>query len=168
MQNHQLIIMRHAKSDWSEEHLSDFERPLTDRGRKAAKRMGKWLEHRHYHVDRIICSPALRAKQTCQIITEQIKLSQHNILFDIGIYDASLNNLVSLIDRYAKGIHTLLLIGHNPGLDQLLGYLSQDPPPVNSAGKLLTTASLAVLDFNNMGITTEPQQGHLQCLIRPK
>ncbi len=168
MQNHQLIIMRHAKSDWSEENRSDFDRPLTDRGRKAAERMGKWLKQKRYRIDRIICSPALRAKQTCQLVAEQIKVPGHNILFDAGIYEASLNDLTSLIDRYGKEIHTLLLIGHNPGLDQLLCNLSQDPPPVNSAGKLLTTASLAVLDFSNRGITTEPQQGHLRCLIRPK
>ncbi|WP_297325205.1 phosphohistidine phosphatase SixA [Nitrosomonas sp.] len=167
MQKHQLIIMRHAKSDWSEGNGSDFERPLTPRGEKAAKQMGKWLQHR-YRIDRIICSPAVRAKQTCQLVTEQLRLPQNHIRWESGIYDASLNDLISVIKKYSEDIHTLLLIGHNPGLDQLLCYLSRDPPPVNSTGKLLTTAAIAVLDYGDTAITAQPGHAYLQCLVRPK
>ncbi|PXW82561.1 phosphohistidine phosphatase SixA [Nitrosomonas sp. Nm84] len=167
MQKHQLIIMRHAKSDWSEGNGSDFERPLTARGKKAAKQMGKWLKHR-YRIDRIICSPALRTKQTCQLVAEQLRLSQNHIRWESAIYDASLNDLVSVIKKYSENIRTLLLIGHNPGLDQLLCYLSRDPPPVTSMGKLLTTAAIAVLDYGDTGITVQPNYACLQCLVRPK
>ena len=168
MQKHQLIIMRHAKSDWSEANTSDFDRPLTARGRKAAKQMGKWLKQKQHGIDRIVCSPALRAKQTCQLVAEQLDMPQDNVLLETRIYDASLSDLIAVIKQYSEGIHTLLLIGHNPGLDQLLCYLSQDPPPVNSTGKLLTTAAIAILDYgNNTGITAKPRCACLQCLIRP-
>lgn len=167
MQKHQLIIMRHAKSDWSEESCSDFERPLTARGKKTAKQMGKWLKHQ-YRIDRIICSPALRAKQTCQLVREQLRLPQNHIRWESGIYDASLNDLISVITKYSADIHTLLLIGHNPGLDQLLCYLSRDPPSINSAGKLLTTAAIAVLDYGDAAITAQSGYACLQCLVRPK
>lgn len=168
MQEHRLIIMRHAKSDWSEENRSDFDRPLTARGKKAAKLMSKWLKHKQYRIDRIICSPALRAKETCQLVSQELGLSQNSVFWETGIYDASLNNLLSLVNQHSEGIHTLLIIGHNPGLDQLLCYLSRDPPPVTSSGKLLTTGAVAILDYGNAAITAEPLQAQLQYLIRPK
>lgn len=169
MQEHQLLIMRHAKSDWSEGSRSDFDRPLTTRGKKSAKLMGKWLKANQYLIDRIICSPALRAKQTCQLVLEELdKTSKNSVFWEAAIYDASLNNLISLINQYSEEIHTLLIIGHNPGLDQLLCYLAKDQPPVNEAGKLLTTAAIAVLDYGDAKITAKPHSALLQHLIRPK
>ena len=167
MPKHQLIIMRHAKSDWSEENKSDFERPLTMRGRKAAKKMAKWLK-RQYCIDRILCSPALRAKQTCLLITAQLNLPQHRVIWESAIYEASINQRISIIDAYGEGIDTLLLIGHNPGLDQLLYYLSQDPPPINDSGKLLTTSAVAVLNYGVQTIKAKPHRATLECLVRPK
>lgn len=168
MPAHQLIIMRHAKSDWSEEDRSDFDRPLTTRGKKAAKLISKWLKQRQYRIDRVICSPALRAKQTCQLVSRELGIPEKNILWETAIYGASLNNLRSVINQHSEGIHTLLIIGHNPGLDQLLCYLSKDPPSVSSSGKLLTTAAVAILDYGNTAITGKPLQAQLQYLIRPK
>ncbi len=167
MPKHQLIIMRHAKSNWSEENKSDFDRPLAMRGRKAAKKMAIWLKHQ-YRIDRILCSPALRAKQTCRLITDQIDLPQHSVIWEPAIYEASINQLISVINTYGEGIDTLLLIGHNPGLDQLLYYLSQDPPPINDNGKLLTTSAVAVLNYGAQAITTKPHCAALECLVRPK
>jgi phosphohistidine phosphatase len=167
MPKNRLIIMRHAKSDWSEVNTSDFDRSLTARGREAAQLMGKWLKHKEYGIDRVICSPALRAKQTCQLVAAQLDMPQDNVFWEAGIYDASLSDLATVVEQYSEGIHTLLLIGHNPGLNQLLCYLSQDPPPVNNTGKLLTTAAIAVLDYGNTAITAKLQCASLQCLIRP-
>lgn len=130
MPKYQLIIMRHAKSDWSEAGRSDFDRPLTNRGIKAAKRMGKWLKHKQFRLDRILCSPALRAKQTCHLVANTLNIPENNISLEPKIYDASCNDLIALVKQYSKGIYILLIIGHNPGLDQLLGYLSRDPPPL--------------------------------------
>lgn len=168
MQEHKLIIMRHAKSDGSEENRSDFDRPLTTRGRKAAKSMGKWLKKNQYSMDRIICSPALRAKQTCQLVLKKLGITENNVLWEAKIYESSLKNLLSLVNQYSKGAHTLFIIGHNPGLDQLLCYLSKDPPRLSSSDKLLTSAAVAVLDYGNAAITTKPHQACLQYLIRPK
>jgi phosphohistidine phosphatase len=169
MQKYRLLIMRHAKSDWSEEGRPDFDRPLTARGRKIAKRMGKWLRHNQHRIDRIICSPALRTKQTCQRVAKKLSVPSNRILWEEGIYEASLSDLLGIINLHNnKSIHTLLIIGHNPGLDQLLNYLSRDPPPLSDTGKLLTTAAIAVLDYGRTPITTKSCHAHLQCLIRPK
>ena len=168
MQKHRLIIMRHAKSDWSDEGSPDFDRPLTTRGRKAAKQMGQWLKQQQFGIDQILCSPALRAKQTAQLVMEQLNLPQKSMLWDSRIYEASLSDLIALVHQYGEGIHTLLLIGHNPGLDQLLCHLSNVPPPVNQSGKLLTTAAIAILDFGAAAISAKAHQAQLQYLIRPK
>lgn len=168
MQKHQLIIMRHAKSDWREEDKPDFDRPLTARGRKAAKQIGRWLKQQQFGIDQILCSPALRAKQTGQLVLEQLKLPQKSMLYDSRIYEASLSDLIALIHQYGEDIHTLLFIGHNPGLDQLLCHLSNAPPPINQSGKLLTTAAVAVLDFDTVPISAKAHQAQLQYLVRPK
>lgn len=168
MQKHQLIIMRHAKSDWREEGRPDFDRPLAKRGRKAAKQIGRWLKQQQFGIDQILCSPALRAKQTGQLVLEQLKLPQKSMLYDSRIYEASLSDLIALIHQYSEDIHTLLVIGHNPGLDQLLCHLSKESPPLSRSGKLLTTAAVAVLDFGTAPISVKTHQAHLQYLVRPK
>jgi len=168
MQKNQLIIMRHAKSDWSDASRADFDRPLTARGKKAAKQMGQWLKQKQYRIDRMLCSPALRAKQTCLLAAAQLDFAQRHVLWEDRIYEASLNDLITLIDQYGAGAHTLLIVGHNPGLDQLLCHLCNDPPPVNDSGKLLTTAATAVLDYGTAPISAKAHQARLQCLIRPK
>lgn len=167
MPKHQLIIMRHGKSDWSEQGKPDFERPLTMRGRKAAEKMAKWLK-RQYRVDLILCSPALRAKQTCLVVIKHLKLSKQNLIWEPSLYEASVKQLTAAINNYSENIQSLLLIGHNPGLDQLLCYLSQTPPSVNDGGKLLTTSAIAVLNYGTHAITTKPHCAALECLVRPK
>jgi len=160
--------MRHAKSDWSVESNTDFERPLSIRGEKAARLMGKWLKKNYYEIERIICSPALRAKQTCHRIIKELGIAGNNVYWESEIYEASLNRLLAIISQHSKDVRTLLLIGHNPGLDQLLCYLSKTPPPITTSGKLLTTAALAILDYGNTPITTNPHQARLQNMIRPE
>lgn len=168
MQKHRLIIMRHAKSDWHEEDKPDFDRPLTARGRKSAKQIGRWLKQQQFGINQILCSPALRAKQTGQLVLKQLNLPQKSMLYDSRIYEASLPDLIALIHQYGEGIRTLLIIGHNPGLDQLLCRISKVPPPVNQSGKLLTTAAVAVLDFGSAAISAKAHQAQLQYLVRPK
>lgn len=168
MQKHKFLIMRHAKSDWSTDKDGDFNRPLSARGTKAAKLMGKWLKKNQYSLDRVICSPALRARQTCQLVIKELGVAEYNVIWVAEIYGASLNDLLSIVNRHSKDCCTLLMIGHNPGLDQLLCYLSKDPPSVNVSGKLLTTAALAIFDYGSNTISTKFHKVHLQCLIRPR
>jgi len=168
MQEHKLLIMRHAKSDWTDENESDFDRPLATRGIKAAELMGKWLKKNQYIPDRVICSPALRTKQTCQLVLKALEVTKRKVLWVDKIYEASLNDLLSTINQHNKDVHTLLIIGHNPGLDQLVCYLPKKPPSVNASGKLMTTAAVAILDYGSESISTSFQQAHLKNLIRPK
>lgn len=160
--------MRHAKSDWIKQHCADFERPLTKRGQKAAIQMGKWLKQQQFHLDRIICSPAARTQQTSRLVLKELSIPQSQVIWEPAIYEASLDTLISIIDHYCLNARALLIIGHNPGLEQLLCHLSKDPPLINENGKLLTTAAIAVLEYDHVPITTKSHQAHLSYLIRPK
>lgn len=160
--------MRHAKSDWTKKHCTDFERPLTARGQKAAIQMGKWLKQQPFHLDRIICSPAVRTRQTGQLVLKELGIPYSQIIWESAIYEASLDALIAIINHHRLNTQTLLIIAHNPGLEQLLCHLSKDPPPINESGKILTAAAIAILDYDHNPITTDPCQAHLSYLIRPK
>ena len=164
----QLIIMRHAKSDWTGEYEGDFERPLAKRGGKDANRMGEWLAEQGLFPDIIIASPAVRAKQTALIVAEYLKKNEHSIIWDEDIYEAALSDLIRVIDRHSEGHRRVLIIGHNPGLDKLLCYLSDSEPELTLSGKLLTTSAVAVLEFNGSQIDTKDHAAKLTMLMRPK
>lgn len=168
MQKHKLIIMRHAKSDWATHASGDFERPLAERGKKDAPRMGLWLAQQVFIPEIIISSPALRAKQTTMAVADKIDMPVERLNWESGIYAASLDDLLSVLDEYSYQANTLLLVGHNPGLDYLLEYLSKTQPDYNQSGKLMTTAAVAVLDFGDNKISTRINSAKLELLIRPK
>lgn len=162
-----LIIMRHAKSDWSSGARSDYDRPLAGRGRKAIPLMAAWLDSRGLVPDRIIASPARRAAETAAGLVRELGLDEDLIRWDERIYGATPGELLRVIEAHAPGARRLLLVGHNPGLDGVLEYLSAGRPPRNPAGKLLTTAAVAVLGFDEGSIRTDPGSGCLQELVRP-
>ena len=160
--------MRHAKSDWASGNVSDFDRPLAERGSKDANRMGSWLAEQDLSPDIIIASPAVRAKQTALIVAEHLKKNEHNIIWDDDIYEAALSDLIRVIDRHSAGQSRVLIIGHNPGLDNLLCYLSDNEPELTTSGKLLTTSAVAVLEFEGVQIDTTDHAAQLAVLMRPK
>jgi phosphohistidine phosphatase len=167
MGNHRLIIMRHGKSDWSEAGQADFDRPLARRGAKAVPRMAAWLAENGLVPDRIIASPALRARQTAEALAGEIGFNSENIKWDDRIYANSLADLLDVVADGCGDAPLVLIVGHNPGLDDLLQYLSLTPPSPNEDGKLLTTAALAVLDYGNSPIHAGKGGGELLHLVRP-
>jgi phosphohistidine phosphatase len=167
MGDHRLIIMRHGKSDWSEEGQADFDRPLARRGAKAVPRMAAWLAEHGLIPDRIIASPALRARQTAEAVAEEIGFNAGSIIWDERIYANSLPDLLGVVADGCGDATSVLIIGHNPGLEDLLQHLSATPPPLNEEGKLLTTAALAVLDYGDSGVHSGKGGGKLLHLVRP-
>ena len=168
MKNHILLIMRHAKSDWSVHTASDFERKLTDRGKRDAKKMGAWLKHQDLVPEIIVSSPAARAERTALIVSREINIDPARINRDERIYDASLEDLLKVMATHMQEARRVLLIGHNPGLETLLDYLSSAAPEPNRAGKLLTTAAIAVLDYGRKPISAGKRSAQLVCLTRPR
>jgi phosphohistidine phosphatase len=160
--------MRHAKSDWGTDFEQDFDRPLSDRGSRDADKMAGWLVKSGISPDIFVSSPAKRAEQTALIVAHGIGYRHENIVWDENIYDATLGELLKTIESHATDHYNMFLIGHCPGLDNLLSYLSINEPERTLSGKLMTTSSVAVLNYNTRLIDTEPHTANLDKLVRPK
>jgi phosphohistidine phosphatase len=119
-----LTIVRHAKSSWGNEDLDDFDRPLSKRGQKAALQIGEELKKRGFKFDLVLASPALRVRETLEGIQwgygEQLAVE-----FEPEIYDASEATLFKLVRRIPERAHAPMLVGHNPGLQQLILALTR-------------------------------------------
>lgn len=162
---HELLLLRHAKSDWSVD-MDDFSRPLNKRGRRAAKRVGRWLHEQHLIPDTILSSPATRALTTAQRVCRQLDIDESAIICDPRIYEADALTLLAVLKTSCQK-RRVLLVGHNPGLEDLLLKLIPHSVPLSANGKYLPTAALAQLAFK--GDWTELAEGAatLVTLIRP-
>ncbi len=144
----QLLLMRHGKSDWRCE-VEDFERPLKKRGKRGAQRMGAWLKAQDILPDFIVSSPAERAYNTAAKLTKAMGLTVQDIDVDERIYEANLEQLQAVLADCPQAAKRVLVVGHNPGLEELLCYLQAGQLAASKDGKLLATATLAILDMPN-------------------
>ena len=118
-----LYLVRHAKSSWSHSELTDFDRPLNKRGYRDAPEMGRRLKARGALPEIIICSPALRARETL----ENMQLAVENVVFDESVYAAATGELLTAIRTIKNDFSRAMLIGHNPSITLLAGRLSGHP-----------------------------------------
>lgn len=139
---HFLFLLRHAKSDWQTDAATDFERPLSERGFRDAKKIAQWLIQQSNVPATIVSSPALRAYQTALIFAHAMNIQPGNISFDKRIYEASAYHVLEIIRYFPETAKSVLLIGHNPGFDSLLQMLCKMAEP-RADGKLMTTAAIA-------------------------
>jgi phosphohistidine phosphatase len=118
-----LLILRHAKSSWANPILADFDRPLKKRGKRDAPRMGRFIRQQDLVPDLILSSPALRARQTAQAVVEESGYQGEIELvpdFYPGDPISHFDALLSAPDQ----CHVVMIVGHNPGLEELLGVLT--------------------------------------------
>lgn len=167
-QSRELVILRHAKSDWDTAAATDFERPLAKRGRKNAPVMGRWMKKNKIIPDYIISSPAERAKQTLELVLDKMNVDPMQVHYDKFVYMASLQTLLDVLGQAPKAVHRVLLVGHNPGLDNLLEFLCEKDLNYTDSGKLLTTASLARIALPKDWRQLSKSCGQLLNLARPK
>lgn len=140
-----LTLIRHAKSSWGNASLRDFDRPLNERGLSDAPRIGAYLQESDFPaVDRIISSPALRAKTTAGIIARALGADSESIILEAGIYEASLPHLLNLIRGFEDPAKHIILVGHNPGFEQLARALD---PAFAGDGEKFPTCGLAHIDL---------------------
>jgi len=123
-----LYIVRHAKSSWDNMDISDFDRPLNDRGLKDAPHMGKRLKERGVHPDLMISSPAVRALTTCSALAIALGYPEDKIKTDKRLYHAAEDKLLTVIKecRNAQDPRVILVVGHNPGLTEFANRLLDD------------------------------------------
>ena len=118
-----LLILRHAKSSWADSSISDWQRPLNERGLRDAPRAGLWLRERSLVPDVIITSDAVRARRTAEAVAEAAGYSQEMII-EPSLYHAEPNDVLTVLRDVSSEAHTVLVVGHNPGLEGLVRQLT--------------------------------------------
>ncbi len=164
-----LYVLRHAKSSWADPDVTDRDRPLASRGRRDARRLAAHLDRGRIRPQVVLCSPARRTRATWEALG--LVLDDDQVLVEDAIYGASANELVRRLRRLPAGLGSAMVIGHNPGLEDLVELLTGD----GDAAALrqlhtkfptgaLATLDLDVTDWSALG----PGRAHLQSLVIPK
>jgi phosphohistidine phosphatase len=165
-----LALLRHAKSSWDDPNVDDFNRPLNERGWKAARRMGREMKRRYLRFDLVLASTAARVRETIDGVQENYDFAAP-ILFEPRMYGATEHELLSLLRALPETVHSPLLIGHNPGLERLIaGLTHHDDHGLRRriAGKY-PTAALAVVELPAQHWTdVTPGSGEIVELILPQ
>lgn len=139
-----LLILRHGKSDW-DTGQEDFHRPLVERGRLGSLKMGAWIRRQKLVPDAVLSSTAARARATTEAACKTMGLPLKTVSWDERMYAASLEDLLVALAACPKNAQRVLLVGHNPGLEELVDYLTEGQLEVPADGKLLPTSALAEL-----------------------
>jgi len=157
-----LLVLRHAKSSWNDPELDDHERPLNDRGRRDGPRMGELVREYGLIPDVVISSDAVRAQLTAEAVAEAARYAGE-ILLDPRLYLASPADIVSLLRTVRENAATVMIIGHNPGFEELVEQLTGERQD-------LPTAALAhiVLEIDQWCDLTPSTRGTLVNHWRPK
>jgi phosphohistidine phosphatase len=138
-----LYLMRHAKSSWSFDELTDQERPLNDRGRDDAPAMGQALAKRQIVPDLLVSSPAVRALSTAVLVARELKYPHDKIKVEPSIYQADLDTLLAVIRNLPDDAQSVLLTGHNPTMTDVANYLL----PGSGLTHEMPTAAVVCLQF---------------------
>ena len=138
-----LYLIRHAKSSWDDIDLSDIDRPLNDRGKKDAPKMGKRLKERDIFPDVMLSSPAKRALETCKVIAKALGFPEESIRTDKRLYHASEDLLLKVVQEIKDRHDTeevIMIFGHNPGLtDFANSLLSETIDNIPTCGVVAST-----------------------------
>ena len=165
-----ISLLRHAKSDWSDPELGDFDRPLAPRGKKAAPLIDTYMHEQDICPDLILCSTAKRAMETLNLL-KYIFDTSPAIVFEDKLYMASARQMLNLATSVSERCTHVLLIGHNPGLHILalaLTEMGQSKPYLNLV-QHYPTASLTVLQFDCTDWSKiAPGRGVLRHFVTPK
>ncbi|MCT2399460.1 SixA phosphatase family protein [Novosphingobium mangrovi (ex Huang et al. 2023)] len=166
-----LGIFRHAKSDWNDARLRDFDRPLNARGRKGAAVMGKHIREHAVGWKRVLASPAVRVTQTLELACEAARETPP-ITWDRRIYLANSATLMEVLRDQDGDPPSIILVGHNPGLEDLIFDLVPDDgssPLRDIVEEKFPTAAYAVLELDiDDWANIEDNCGRLTHLVRPR
>lgn len=166
-----LCLLRHAKSSWDDARLADFDRPLARRGREAAPRIARWMAEAGLRPDHVLCSPALRTRQTWEIVQPSLG-PQAEARFCRTIYEAPWERLLTALRGVPAAAHTVLMIGHNPGMEDLANLLAgaeSDTQALAVMRRKFPTAALALFDVPDAAWPElGPGCARLGAFVRPK
>jgi phosphohistidine phosphatase len=165
----QLLLLRHAKSAWPD--VADHERPLARRGRRDAPVAGQWLRAAGRVPDRVVCSTARRARQTWQLAAAELDAAPR-VSFDQRVYGAAAAALLDLAREIAPGARRLLIVGHDPAMQELTLALASaragDAGALDRVRFKFPTAAIAVLEFTGTWQELGPEQARLTNFVIPR
>jgi phosphohistidine phosphatase len=153
-----LILLRHAKSDWSGME-TDIRRPLAQRGRRQAPKAGRWLVANIDRIDLAILSPATRAQQTWELVAAELPAPPPTRIEE-RVYAASDRQLLAVVRDLTAEIDTVALVGHNPGVEECVYTLTGQPVP-------MPTSALAVITWPGAWSDAGQQPATLRAHGRP-
>jgi phosphohistidine phosphatase len=166
-----IYLARHAKSSWNSLAATDFDRPISNRGEEDARRIGEEMHRLGWVPDKIIASPAVRARQTCKILCKTLAYPVEEVEWNSEIYAAYMVTLLHLLASLDDEINSVMLIGHNPAMEDLLvhlcGYAAINEVKQKD-GKIFTTANIAKLTTSVEWKNLVMDEARLERLLRPK
>ncbi len=162
-----LYLLRHAKSEWDDPELDDFDRPLNKRGHRNAGRMATYLQENNIHPDLILCSAAKRAVETCGYFVKD----GYSVQYEDNLYLASSDTLADFIHRVDDRYNSAMVVAHNPGLEEFTLKYGRDGNPelwqqVNFKYPTAAIAQLEIESPNWSGFTESNTR--LINFVRPK
>ena len=168
----ELLLLRHAKSDWSDVSLPDHDRPLSGRGRRAAPAMGDHLRDAGLVPDRVLCSSSRRTRGTWSGVSESLGDGPDpDVLIVEDLYLASPRTMIDLVHELGGSAERLMVIAHNPGTHDLAVSLAAfgEDRLLDRLGRKFPTGAIAVLEFEgDAWSAVRPGAGRLVDFVRPK
>ena len=164
-----LYVLRHAKSDWGDASLRDFDRPLNGRGWKAAKAMGQEMRERDLTPDLVLLSPSARTTETLARVEEGFGATFEKFE-EKAIYLAETETLVELIRNAPAKAKRLMIVGHNPRMHELVLVLANGPQDLRAeAATKFPTAALAEISFDvSEWSDVAPGSGFIRSFVKPR
>lgn len=163
-----LTLLRHAKSDWDDPDSRDFDRALNARGKRAAETVGRWLADEDWRWDSAVASPAERVRETLDFVSAGYgaRIAPE---WDRRVYLASAATLLDVVTDSPDSGEQLLLVGHNPGLEDLVLLLAGAGDALGDVAEKFPTASVAILSFTvEHWADVREGGGRLDRFIRPR
>jgi len=156
-----LLLLRHAKAENGSAGLPDFDRTLNDRGTKEAQAVGRFIRKQTLGLDLVLSSPATRARETTELVLASAELPVE-VRHDQLIYDAGPLRLLELVSQIEAERSTVLLVGHNPGMEEFLQLLTDRT-------EHMATGTLAKIDLKGASWSKVlTQKGSLDWIVKPK
>jgi phosphohistidine phosphatase len=165
-----LCLLRHAKSNWDDQGLKDFDRPLARRGEAAAPLMGAFMAAEGLAPELILCSPAVRTRQTLDLVLPHLA-GGPTVVYEDAFYLAAASRLLARLHQVDAKVHSVMIVGHDPGMHGLALELagSGEPALLQALAAKFPTAGLAVLTFEASDWRqVTAGAGHLQQFMTPK
>jgi phosphohistidine phosphatase len=163
---HTLYLLRHAKSSWDDPALADHERPLASRGRRDGKRVAEHLRREKLEPELVLCSSAARTRETLELVRPA--LGDATVLVEDELYGASSDGLLARIRQVPDEVASVLVIGHNPGLEELALELASSGDELERLEEKFPTGALARLELAEQWGRVAPGGATLTAYVVPK